>query len=275
MENNKKTYEQDVGCDDYTLTVSDLCKRYYVKTKPSSHSVINKNKFIFKDALYNVSFELKPGLYGLLGPNGAGKSTLMNIIACILKQDKGTVLWNGAPISELGIHFRRILGFMPQQQGMYPSFTGQRFLSYMCALKEIRGKSVEEEISRTAGLVNMTDALSKKLASYSGGMKQRLLLAAALLGHPRLLILDEPTAGLDPKERVRLREALAEMAQHKIIFMATHVVSDVESVADSILLLKNGSLIDQGPAKALIERYAPNGGLEDVYLKIFEEEDGL
>ncbi|WP_373211328.1 ATP-binding cassette domain-containing protein [Allofournierella massiliensis] len=221
-----------------------------------------------------MSFSLGPGLYGLLGPNGAGKSTLINIITGSLKADGGTVQWCGKNAQALDIRFRRVLGYMPQQQGLYDSYTGRQFLAYMCALKEIPSKEVPEQIEQVAEWVNLSGELDKRLAAYSGGMKQRLLLASALLGDPKLLILDEPTAGLDPKERVRLRELLAEMAKDRIILVATHVVSDVETVATEILLLKNGKLVDQAPVKILIEAHAPGQNLEAVYLAVFGEEDG-
>lgn len=250
------------------LTVEGLKKTYL------SQSGILKKTITKKQALAGVDFTLGPGLYGLLGPNGAGKSTLINIITGSLKQDQGVVRWCGESTSARSIGFRRILGYMPQQQGLYDSYTGRRFLAYMCALKEIPPKEVETQVARSAEWVNLTDELDKRLAAYSGGMKQRLLLGSALLGNPRLLILDEPTAGLDPKERVRLRNLLAELAEDRIILVATHVVSDVESVANEILLLKAGRLVDQAPVQALIDTYAPGKNLESVYLSVFGEEDG-
>lgn len=225
-----------------------------------------------KQALAGVSLTLGPGLYGLLGPNGAGKSTLIGIITGGLAADSGEVLWCGRPAR--GIAFRRVLGYMPQQQGLYESYTGRRFLAYMAALKEIPRAAVPGEVARVAAAVNLTDELDKRLAAYSGGMKQRLLLAAALLGDPKLLILDEPTAGLDPRERVRLRTLLADMAQDRIILVATHVVSDVESVATKVILLRAGKIVDAAPVPDLIAAHAPGGGLEDVYLNVFGEGDG-
>ena len=225
-----------------------------------------------KKALSGVSITLTPGLYGLLGPNGAGKSTLIHIITGILAPDSGEVLWCGKPA--MGITFRRILGYMPQQQGLYDSYTGRRFLAYMAALKEIPRKAVAVEVDRVAAAVNLTAELDKRLSAYSGVMKQRLLLASALLGDPKLLILDEPTAGLDPKERVRLRTLLAGMAQNRIILVATHVVSDVETVATKVILLRAGKIVDAAPVPELIEKYAPGQGLEDVYLNVFGEGDG-
>lgn len=225
-----------------------------------------------KQALAGVSLTLGPGLYGLLGPNGAGKSTLIGIITGGLAADSGEVLWCGRPAR--GIAFRRVLGYMPQQQGLYESYTGRRFLAYMAALKEIPRAAVPGEVARVAAAVNLTDELDKRLSAYSGGMKQRLLLAAALLGDPKLLILDEPTAGLDPRERVRLRTLLADMAQDRIILVATHVVSDVESVATKVILLRAGKIVDAAPVPDLIAAHAPGGGLEDVYLNVFGEGDG-
>ena len=186
--------------------------------------------------------------------------------------DSGEVLWCGK--SAMGIGFRRILGYMPQQQGLYDSYTGRCFLAYMAALKEIPRKAVAAEVDRVAAAVNLTVELDKRLSAYSGGMKQRLLLASALLGDPKLLILDEPTAGLDPKERVRLRELLADMAKDRIILVATHVVSDVETVATKVILLRAGKIVDAAPVPELIEKYAPGQGLEDVYLNVFGEGDG-
>ena len=226
----------------------------------------------YKRALDKVSFTLGPGLYGLLGPNGAGKSTLLNIITGALPADAGQVLWNGRATTRLGRDFRRTLGYMPQQQNLYDSFTGRRFLRYLCALKEIPSTAAGAEVARVTAAVNLAGELDKRLAAYSGGMKQRLLAAGALLGNPRLLVLDEPTAGLDPRERVRLRNLMAGLKEDRIILIATHVVSDVESVADQILLLKDGQLADMAPPASLVAAHAPGGSLEDVYLHIFGDE---
>lgn len=196
-----------------------------------------------KTALKEIDFTLEPGLYGLLGPNGAGKSTLIHIITGSLAPTGGKICWNGKNTLRLGKKFRAILGYMPQQQNLYNSFTGEYFLSYMASLKEIPRKEIKSETQRVAALMNLTAEMPKKLGAYSGGMKQRLLAAAALLGDPQLVIMDEPTAGLDPKERVRLRETLASLAKTRIILVATHVVSDVEHVANEILLLKDGQLV--------------------------------
>ena len=234
---------------------------------------IYNNQKTSRKALAGVSFTLGPGLYGLLGPNGAGKSTMMNIITGNLDATSGKVLWNGKNVLRMGREFRRVLGYMPQQQNLYDSFTGRRFLLYIAALKEIPRSDAALQVQRVAELVHLSSELEKRLAAYSGGMKQRLLAAAALLGEPQILIMDEPTAGLDPKERVRLRQVLAQLAHDRIIIVATHVVSDVEHVASEILLLKEGQLVDQVSPAALIEKYAPGGTLEDVYLTIFGEDE--
>lgn len=256
-----------------SLELRDLHKAY---TMPAPLPALRRSKQPreVKKALDGVSLTLGPGLYGLLGPNGAGKSTLIHIVTGGLPADAGEVLWCGQRIHALGIRFRRVLGYMPQQQGLYDSYTGRRFLAYMAALKEIDRRAVPDEVARVAAATNLTDELDKRLSACSGGMKQRLLLASALLGDPKLLILDEPTAGLDPRERVRLRELLAAMADERIILVATHVVSDVESVASKVILLRAGRVVDAAPVPALIEKYAPGQGLEDVYLAVFGEGDG-
>ena len=202
-------------------------------------------KYKEKLALDDVSLELAPGIYGLLGPNGAGKSTLMNIVTGNLKPDGGQVLWDGKEIKSLGAQYRSIIGYAPQQQGLYDAFTGKRFLAYMATLKGISKKEMPEEIARVLSYVNMTEAANRPIGTYSGGMKQRILIAQAILGDPKLIVLDEPTAGLDPKERVRIRERIAALAGDKVILVSTHVVSDIEPIAKEIILIKSGKIIDQ------------------------------
>lgn len=224
-------------------------------------------------ALLPLNLCLEPGIYGLLGPNGAGKSTLMNIITGNLLPDTGEILWNAQQTKAMGRGFRRLLGYTPQQQGLYDTFTGRRFLYYMAALKEIPRAKAETEAVRTAQSVNLLDELDKKLSAYSGGMKQRILIAQALIGNPSLIVMDEPTAGLDPKERVRVRCLLEKIAQDKVILVATHVVSDVEGIAKEIILLKKGEIAAQGSPVFLCKQYAPQGTLEDVYMHFFGEEE--
>ena len=214
-------------------------------------------------ALDDFSVTLTPGVYGLLGPNGAGKSTLMNIITDNLKADSGEVLYNGENTHKLGREYRSILGYMPQQQGLYDDFTLNRFLWYMAALKGLKKKEAKEKITRLLDTVNLTDSAHKKLGSFSGGMKQRALIAQALLNDPEILILDEPTAGLDPKERIRIRNFISEIAENKIVIFATHVVSDIEFIAKEIILLKSGRLVDCDTTPNLLSQ------IED---KVFEVE---
>lgn len=194
-------------------------------------------------ALDDFSVTLTAGIYGLLGPNGAGKSTLMNIITDNLNADRGEVLYNGISTKKMGKDFRNILGYMPQQQGLYDDFTLNRFLWYMAALKGLKKKEAKEKIPKLLETVNLTDAAHKKLGSFSGGMKQRALIAQALLNNPEILILDEPTAGLDPKERIRIRNFISKIAEDKIVLISTHVVSDIEFIAKEIILLKKGQLV--------------------------------
>ncbi len=229
-------------------------------------------KYKDKTALRGVSLDLAPGIYGLLGPNGAGKSTLMNIITGNIPADNGCVYWEGTEIEKLGKAFRSQIGYAPQQQGLYDSFTGRRFLSYMAALKGIPGKEQKQELRRVLSYVNMEEAADRAIGTYSGGMKQRILIAQAILGSPRLIVLDEPTAGLDPKERVRVREQIKALSGDRIILVSTHVVSDIAPIADRILLIGDGAVIDQGPVEELCEKY-DSENLEQVYLHIFGEEE--
>ena len=228
-------------------------------------------KYKEKIALNDVSLKLDNGIYGLLGPNGAGKSTLMNIITGNLEPTEGTIKWEGTEVKELGSNYRSLLGYAPQQQGMYETFSGRRFLSYMATLKGVSKSSMEDEINRVLLYVNMVEKSNQKIGTYSGGMKQRILIAQAIIGNPKLVILDEPTAGLDPKERVRIRERIAELSKDKIILVSTHVVSDIESIAKKIILIKTGKIIDYANVNGLCDKYNATN-LEDVYMKIFGEE---
>lgn len=199
-----------------------------------------------RKALNEVSLRLEPGVYGLLGSNGAGKSTLMNIVTDNLRPTRGEVLMDGARIGENSRAYRERLGYMPQQQGMYRQFTGRRFLWYMAALKGLKTREARGRIEDLLELVNLREAADRRIGGYSGGMKQRLLIAQAILNDPDVLVLDEPTAGLDPKERIRIRNFISEIARDKIVLLATHVVTDVECIAREMLLLKNGVLIKRG-----------------------------
>ena len=225
-----------------------------------------------KLAVDGVNLTLRPGVYGLLGANGAGKTTLMRMLCGILHPTGGEITLDGLTVDQED--YRASLGYLPQDFGYYPGFTGMDFLLYLGALKGLPRPQAKARAAELLDLVGLSEVAKRKLKTYSGGMKQRLGIAQALLNHPQLLILDEPTAGLDPKERVRLRQLLAELAQDRIILVATHVVSDVETVAKEILLLKGGRLVAQASVASLVEQYAPGGSLEDVYLHVFGEEGG-
>lgn len=217
-----------------------------------------------KIAVDRVSLHLQKGVYGLLGANGAGKTTLMRMLCGILKPTGGTIVFDGMDVETE--EYRSRLGYLPQDFGYYPDFTGWDFLLYMAALKGLNRAQAKEKAKELLELVALEDAAKKKIKTYSGGMKQRLGIAQALLNEPDLLILDEPTAGLDPKERVRFRNLIAKLGKDSIVLLSTHIVSDVEHIADSVLMMKDGQLIYEGKWDGSHE------DLEDFYLKQFGEE---
>lgn len=203
-------------------------------------------------ALKGISYEFSSGVYGILGANGAGKSTMINLITDNVSREKGSIEYDGEDILKLGKKFRKIVGYMPQQQGFYEDFSPKAFLKYMAEIKGIKRKAANAEIDRLLEVVNLKHVAYKKIGGFSGGMKQRVLLAQALLGDPKVLILDEPTAGLDPKERIAIRNYIAELSKDKIILFATHVVSDIECIADKVLLVKQGEIVATGTPCELI-----------------------
>ena len=222
-----------------------------------------------KTAVDTLSAGLKPGVIGLLGANGAGKTTLMRMICGILKPTDGSICFRTEQ-GDLQVSeemYRDALGYLPQDFGYYPNFTGKDFLMYIAALKGIEKSSAKRKCNELLSLVNLDRAADKKIRTYSGGMKQRLGIAQALLNDPKILVLDEPTAGLDPKERVRFRNMIAELGKDSIVILSTHIVSDVEHIADRILLMKDGQIVFDGSLEDIEE------DLEDFYLEHFLEEE--
>lgn len=225
-----------------------------------------------KQVLHHIDLQLDHGIYALLGPNGAGKSTLMNILCNQLKYEEGEVLYNTQKIAVLKKEYYKKIGYAPQQQGLYDEFSGERFLTYMALLKNIEKNRIRDEVARVSALVNMQEHLKQRCATYSGGMKQRILVAQALLGEPEILLFDEPTAGLDPKERVSLRKVFERLGEQHTLLIATHVVSDVESIADEVIFLKRGRLIARGGVDELLLQHPRVTSLEELYLDMFDEE---
>lgn len=205
-------------------------------------------------ALNDFNIRMTNGIYGLLGPNGAGKSTLMNLLTDNVKRTSGKILYNNKEILSMGKDFRKLIGYMPQQQGYYEDLSARAFLLYMALLKGMKRREAKRKVDELLEIVNLTDSAHKKLGSFSGGMKQRALIAQALLNDPKILILDEPTAGLDPKERIRIRNFISEIAGSKIVILATHVVSDIEFIAKEVMLLKQGQLIACDTTDNLLNR---------------------
>lgn len=205
-----------------------------------------------KIAVDQVSAVLKPGVYGLLGANGAGKTTLLRMLCAILESTSGEVFFNGKDVISMGADYRNVLGYLPQDFGYYPGYTAMEFLMYVSALKGIPKKNARKRAERLLEEVGLSHVADKKVKTFSGGMKQRVGIAQALLNNPDILILDEPTAGLDPKERVRFRNLLSDYAGDKIVILSTHIVSDIEAIADEVLLMKKGKFILQGTVPELI-----------------------
>jgi ABC-type multidrug transport system ATPase subunit len=203
--------------------------------------------------LRNFSLTLDAGVLGLLGPNGAGKSTLMKILATITKPTEGQVTWNGRDIVEKPNALRAVLGYLPQDFGVYPHLSAVEFLEYMAALKGLSAREAHRKINTLLDMVNLGEARHRPVGDYSGGMRQRVGIAQALLNDPQLLIVDEPTAGLDPEERVRFRNLLSDLAGEHIIILSTHIVSDVEAVATDIALIENGRLVEHALPETLLQ----------------------
>lgn len=237
--------------------------------------VLNLSKS-YKDvqALKDINFSLEEGVYGILGPNGSGKSTLINILTTCTMPSKGQVLWNGEDIWKMGKNYRKILGYVPQQQSLYQEFTVSEFLYYISLLKGISKKQIASEIKKVLLIVDLEEFERFKISALSGGMKQRVLIAQALIGSPQLLILDEPTVGLDIKQRYQIKQLIKRISSGKIILIATHIVSDLEDFANNIFLIEKGSLKKMDtPANLIYETCLKTNSsissLEDVYLYYF------
>jgi ABC-2 type transport system ATP-binding protein len=237
-------------------------------------SIQHVGKLYGKDkwGLRDFTLTLTPGVWGLLGPNGAGKSTLMRILATITRPSEGQVLWNGQDIVKNSTPLRAVLGYLPQDFGVYPNLNAVEFLEYMGAIKGLDWRAASRRIEELLEVVNLVDVRKRPLGSYSGGMKQRIGIAQALLNDPQLLIVDEPTVGLDPEERVRFRNLLADLSGNRIVILSTHIVSDVEAVATHIAIMNGGRLLRQATPETLLksvegmvwEWVAPSTDLADI-----------
>ena len=205
-------------------------------------------------ALRELSLRCEPGLLGLVGPNGAGKTSLMRMIATLLEPTEGTIRWNGQDIHTHGQALRQVLGYLPQDFGIYPEFTGRQFLRYLAAMKGLPSSLVNRRVDEVVEMANLGAEADRKLPAYSGGMKQRIGIAQALLNDPELLIVDEPTAGLDPAERVRFRTLLASLTRNRIVLLSTHIISDVEAVASRLVILQEGRVLSNTTPEALLAK---------------------
>ncbi len=220
-------------------------------------------------AVHQINLTLDKGVYGILGANGAGKSTFLNLLTDNIKRTSGEILYNGKEILSMGAAYRKKVGYTPQLQGMYEEFTAGQFLRYIGALKGMKHKVCKEQTGDLLALVGLDKHAHQKLGTFSGGMRQRVLLAASMLDDPEILILDEPTAGLDPEERIRLRNHIAELSKNRIVLLATHVVSDIECVAEKVILMKKGEILRFDSPTSLMEEISGkvrefHGSFEEV-----------
>lgn len=218
--------------------------------------------------LENIDLEFSPGIYGLLAANGSGKTTLMKMLATLSHPTRGEILWNGTEINHLGESYRNVIGYLPQEVGFYPNYSPSQYLEYISVLKGIEKSIAKERIPELLALVGLSDVANKKMKKFSGGMIQRVGIAQALLNDPEILFLDEPTAGLDPKERVRFRNILAKLSKEKIVILSTHIVSDVETVANQLILIKDHKVAFQGGVTDLCNEF--QGRIYEMDLNLSE-----
>lgn len=218
------------------LTISDVGKEYGNFT-----------------ALQNMNIQFENGIYGLLAPNGAGKTTLIKMLVTLIKPTSGEILYNNKPIEALGESYRELIGYLPQHFGFYKHYSPQKYLRYLAALKGMEKSIVDQRIDEVLEMVALSDVKHKKMRKFSGGMIQRVGIAQALLGNPKILILDEPTAGLDPKERARFRHLLSDLARERIILISTHIVSDIESIANEIVMIRDQTLLYKGSITSICQ----------------------
>jgi ABC-type multidrug transport system ATPase subunit len=219
------------------LQVEHLCKSYRKK-----------------EALQDVSFTLQRGIYGLLGENGAGKSTLMRMMATVDFPTKGNIWYDGKDIFGMDEEYRSLIGYMPQDYSVYPGFTARDFLEYMGVLKGIPEANLKDRIMEVLEFVNLSEVADKKVKTFSGGMKRRIGIAQAIINEPKILILDEPTAGLDPKERIRFSNIISDMGKDKIVLLSTHIVSDIEAIATELVVVKKGKVLETGNVDELVRK---------------------
>lgn len=210
-------------------------------------------RFENKRVLHDIQLDLTPGVYGILGANGSGKTTLMRIVAGVMKPSSGTIFFNGKNIEGLDGQYRDLIGYLPQHVGFYKHFSAEKFLHYISSLKGIEKNEAKEKVEEVLELVGLTGHKKEKIGSFSGGMKRRIGIAQALLNDPKILIVDEPTAGLDPKERIRFRNLLSKISGERIVLLSTHIVSDIEFIAKEILILKEGRLLKRGIPQLLLQ----------------------
>jgi ABC-type multidrug transport system ATPase subunit len=222
-------------------------------------------------ALEDISLEFKNGVYGLLAPNGAGKTTLIKMLTTLIFPTKGQILYDGVEISKLDEAYRDVIGYLPQDFGYYRNYSPLQFLIYIAALKGIDSRTAKNKALELLELVSLTEVKDKKMRKFSGGMIQRVGIAQAMLNDPKILILDEPTAGLDPKERVRFRNLIAALAKDRTVILSTHIVSDIETIADQVIMFKDHKLLCcDSPAALKGENFA---NLEDLFMHIYRDDD--